>query len=127
MKASDHNRLSYFVAIVEAFDGMVYVCSPNNRIEYVNRQAAAQLRRDPVGESCHKALYGNDDICPWCRELDVFGGKTFRWEFKNLVTERWYYNMASPIRHSDGSVSKLSLSFELSSVGTHIEIFLSSK
>jgi electron transfer flavoprotein alpha subunit len=38
MKTADHNRLSYFEAIVEAFDGLVYVCSPDNRIEFVNRQ-----------------------------------------------------------------------------------------
>jgi PAS domain S-box-containing protein len=113
MTASDHNRLSYFEAIVEAFDGMVYVCSPDNRIEFVNRQAVAQLGRDPVGESCHQALYGNDEICPWCPEQDVFRGKTVRWEFKNPFTQRWYYNMASPIRHSDGTVSKLSLSFDI--------------
>ena len=75
MKASDHNRLSYFEAIVEAFDGMVYVCSPDNRIEFVNHQAVAQLGRDPVGESCHEALYGNDGICPWCPEQDVFQRK----------------------------------------------------
>lgn len=113
MKSSDHNRLSYFEAIVEAFDGMVYVCSPDNRIEFVNRQALAQLGRDPVGEPCHQALYGNDEICPWCPEQEVFRGTTVRWEFKNPFTQRWYYNMASPIRHSDGTVSKLSLSFDI--------------
>jgi PAS domain S-box-containing protein len=113
MTASDQNRLFYFEAIVEAFDGMVYVCSPDNRIEFVNHQAVAQLGRDPVGESCHEALYGNDGICPWCPEQDVFRGKTVRWEFKNPFTQRWYDNMASPIRHSDGTVSKLSLSFDI--------------
>ncbi|MFZ0132905.1 MAG: sigma 54-interacting transcriptional regulator [Desulfobacterales bacterium] len=113
MKASDQNRISYFEAIVEAFDGMVYVCSPDNRIEFVNRQVVAQLERDPVGEPCHKALYGNDDICAWCPEQGVFHGKTARWEFKNPFTGRWYYNMATPIFNPDGTISKLSLSFDI--------------
>ena len=43
MNATDHHRQSYFEAIVEAFDGMVYVCSPDNRIEFVNRQVLEQL------------------------------------------------------------------------------------
>ena len=43
MIAADHDRLSYFEAIVEAFDGMVYVCSADNRIEFVNRQVTEQL------------------------------------------------------------------------------------
>ena len=78
MSAADHNRLSYFEAIVDAFDGMVYVCSPDNRIEFVNQQVIEQLGRDPVGESCHSALYDNDVICTWCPEQDVFKGKPVR-------------------------------------------------
>ena len=113
MIPADHNRLSYFEAIVEAFDGMVYVCSRDNRIEFVNGQVVAQLGRDPVGESCHKALYGNAEICPWCPEQEAFRGQTVRWEFNNPVTGRWYYNMASPIVHPDGSFSKLSLCFDI--------------
>jgi PAS domain S-box-containing protein len=113
MSATDHKRDSYFEAIVEAFDGMVYVCSSDNRIEFVNRQVVEQLGRDPTGEPCHKVLYGNDQICPWCPEQKVFGGKTVRWEFKNPTTDRWYYNMATPITHADGTTSKLSLCLDI--------------
>ena len=113
MNATNHSRLSYFEAIVEAFDGMVYVCSPDNRIEFVNRQVVDRLGHDPVGEACHKALYKNDQVCPWCPEQGVFEGKTVRWEFKNPTTGRWTYNMATPIRHADGSTSKLSLSLDI--------------
>ena len=113
MNLTNRNRLSYFKAIIEAFDGMVYVCSPDNRIEFANRHVVDQLDRDPVGEACHKALYGNADVCPWCPEQEAFQGKTVRWEFLNPNTGRWYYNMATPIAHSDGSVSKLSLCLDI--------------
>jgi PAS domain S-box-containing protein len=113
MNATDHHRQSYFEAIVEAFDGMVYVCSPDNRIEFVNRQVLEQLGRDPVGEACHKALYDSDQVCPWCPEQDAFRGKTVRWEFRHPATGRWFYNMATPIVHPDGSMSKLSLCVDI--------------
>jgi PAS domain S-box-containing protein len=113
MNATDHHRQSYFEAIVEAFDGMVYVCSPDNRIEFVNRQVLEQLGRDPVGEACHKALYDSDQVCPWCPEQGAFRGKTVRWEFRHPVTGRWFYNMATPIVHPDGSMSKLSLCVDI--------------
>ncbi len=125
MNTADHSRLSYFEAIVDAFDGMVYVCSPDNRIEFVNRQVVEQLGRDPVGEPCHKALYNNDQVCPWCPEQAVFEGKAVRWEFQNPNTGRWYYNMATPIRHVDGATSKLSLSLDITekkrAEGAHLE------
>jgi len=113
MTKSDHNPTPYFEAIVEAFDGMVYVCSPDNRIEFVNRQVVEHLGSDPVGEPCHKALYDYETVCPWCPEQDVFTGKPVRWEFKRPSTGRWYYNMATPIVHSDGTISKLSLCFDI--------------
>lgn len=113
MTQSEHYPESYFEAIVEAFDGMVYVCSPDNRIEFVNRQVVEHLGSDPVGEPCHKALYDYETVCPWCPEQDVFAGKPVRWEFKRPSTGRWYYNMATPIVHPDGTVSKLSLCFDI--------------
>jgi PAS domain S-box-containing protein len=113
MNPNNQSRLSYFEAIVEAFDGMVYVCSPDNRIEFVNRQVVDRLGRDPSGESCHKALHDYDVVCPWCPEQGVFDGKTVRWEFQNPTTGRWYYNMATPIVHPDGTTSKLSLCFDI--------------
>ena len=113
MTTSDPNSASYFEAIVEAFDGMVYVCSPDNRIEFVNRQVVDQLGYDPVGEPCHKALYDNDVVCTWCPEQEVFTGKPVRWEFKRPANGRWYYNMATPIVHPDGTLSKLSLCFDI--------------
>jgi PAS domain S-box-containing protein len=113
MKEPDYNSASYFEAIVEAFDGMVYVCSPDNRIEFVNRQVVEQLGYDPVGEPCHKALYDYDIVCPWCPEQKVFTGNPVRWEFKRPATGRWYYNMATPIVQSDGTISKLSLCLDI--------------
>lgn len=114
MTPSNFNRQSYFEAIVKAFDGLVYVCSADNRIEFVNRQVVEQLGRDPVGELCHQALYGYGDICPWCPEQGVFGSKAaVRWEFKHPATGRLYYNMATPIVHGDGTMSKLSLCFDI--------------
>jgi PAS domain S-box-containing protein len=125
MNATNHSRWSYFEAIVDAFDGMVYVCSPDNRIEFVNRQVVEQLGHDPVGEACHKTLYRCDQVCPWCPEQEVFEGKAVRWEFQNPNTGRWYYNMATPIRHADGSSSKLSLSLDITekkrAEGAHLE------
>lgn len=113
MNSGDRKRVSYFEAMVDAFDGMVYVCAPDNRIEFVNRRVVDQLGRDPVGEPCHQTLYGCDEICPWCPEQDALRGRTVRREFKNPKTGRWFYHMATPIAHPDGSLSKLSLCLDI--------------
>ena len=37
------SRQAYFEAIVQAFEGFIYVCAPDNRIEFANRQATEVL------------------------------------------------------------------------------------
>lgn len=107
------NREKYFEAIVDAFDGETFVCSPQNVIEYVNKRALDQIGHDLVGQKCFRAIYGLENICPWCREQAVFEGKTIRWEHENIQTGRWYHYMASPVFHADGSVSKLTLILDI--------------
>jgi len=106
-------REAYFEAVVNAFDGMVYVCSPDNRIEFANRQAIDYVGRNPVGEKCHQGLYGLDAICPWCVEQSAFKGQAVRYEYRNPRDGRWYYIMATPIADPGGSVSKLTLCFDI--------------
>ena len=75
MSPSNLNRQSYFEAIVKAFDGLIYVCSADNRIEFANRRVMEQLGRDPVGEPCHQALYGYGHVCPWCLSRPFLAGE----------------------------------------------------
>jgi PAS domain S-box-containing protein len=110
---ASRGREAYFEAVVNAFDGLVYVCSADNRIEFANRQAVDYVGRNPVGEKCHEGLYGLDDICPWCVEQSAFKGKAVRYEYRNPRDGRWYYIMATPIADPDGSISKVTLCFDI--------------
>ena len=93
-------------AIVEAFDGSIYVCSKNNRIEYLNHRLMERIGRDATGELCHKALHNLDSVCPWCTNERVFQGEAVRWEVQSPKDGRWYYVVNTPLFHADGSISK---------------------
>ena len=107
-------RETYFKGILEAFDGLVYVCAPDNRIEFVNHHVISKLGRDVTGETCHEAIHGYKKPCPWCREQPAFQGQNLRYEYQSPSDGRWYYHIATPIIHPDGSVSKLTLSIDIS-------------
>ncbi len=104
---------AYFKGIVEAFDGFVYVCSSDNRIEFINDRVSEHIGRDVTGELCHKAVYELDSLCPWCREQPVFRGETVRYECKSPRNRKWYQNIATPIHRKDGSISKLSMCLDI--------------
>ncbi len=92
--------------IVEALDGLIYICSPDYRVEFMNPRLIKRTGYDGTGEYCYKVLHGLDSICPWCASERVFGGETLRWEVQSPKDHRWYYVVNTPIYHRDGRVSK---------------------
>ncbi len=94
-------------AIVEGFDGLIYICSANFDIEFVNRRLMENLGRYPIGEKCYRVLYDHDEVCPWCLNERIWQGETIRREVLNPKANRWYYSVETPLLHQDGTMSKL--------------------
>jgi PAS domain S-box-containing protein len=93
-------------AMVTAFDGLIYVCSSDYLIEFMNERMVERTGYDATGEPCYRALHDLDAPCPWCINEQVFQGKTVRWEVQSPKDKRWYYVVNTPIRHPDGTYSK---------------------
>ncbi len=98
-----------YQAIVEAYDGLIYICSQDYRVEFMNARLIERTGRNAVGEPCHRVLHGREEICPWCVNDRVFAGETVRWEVQSPLDRRWYYVVNSPIRHPDGRLSKIAM------------------
>jgi len=93
-------------AIVDAYDGFIYICSKDFRIEFMNNRLIERTGRNATGEYCYKALHNLDSICDWCVNKEVFQGESVTWEIKSPKDGRWYECSNSPIFNSDGTVSK---------------------
>ena len=69
-------------ALVEAFEGLTYVCSQDYRIEFLNDNFIRRIGRDATGETCYEALHDLKTVCPWCVNERVFrekrSGRRFR-------------------------------------------------
>ncbi len=100
-------------AIVTAFDGMIYICDQGLRISFMNQALIDTLGRDATGEMCHKVLHGLDARCPWCVNDRILEGHTLRREFYFKQFRKWFYVVNTPIRHGDGSVSKLAMLLDI--------------
>jgi PAS domain S-box-containing protein len=112
-----HHRLlleshSLLNAIVDAFDGMIYICSIDYRIEYLNDRMIEHLGYDATGDLCYEA-FGRHSVCPWCINRRILKGETVRWEVISPHDGRWYYAVNAPIRHIDGRVSKYAMMMDI--------------
>ncbi|MFZ4857769.1 MAG: PAS domain S-box protein [Desulfuromonadaceae bacterium] len=95
-----------FSSMVEAFDGLMYVCSPQCRIEFMNERMIQRTGYDATGDLCYKALHGLDSVCPWCKNDRVFAGENIQWDVLSPQDNRWYNVSNTLVRNADGTVSK---------------------
>ena len=106
----ENDRL--FNAMVDAFDGMIYICSMEYRIEYLNDRMIEHIGHNATGEYCYEA-FGRSAPCPWCINQRVFRGETVSWEVISPKDGRWYYVVNAPIQHLDGTVSKYAMMMDI--------------
>ncbi len=106
MEAAYSESMKRYKAIVESFDGFIYICSQDNRIEFMNQRMIERTGRDAVGEPCYRALHDKDSVCEWCVNDRVFRGETVHWEIQSPKDQRWYFVVNTPIYHTDGTISK---------------------
>jgi len=100
-------------AIVEAFDGLIYICSHDYKIEFMNKPLIDRTGYNAIGEPCYTVLHDRQDLCPWCVNEQVFKGEIVRWEVQSPKDDRWYYVVNTPIYHSDGSISKQAMIMDI--------------
>lgn len=98
-----------FQAIVEGFEGFLYVCDADYRLSYLNPQCRQRVGYDAVGEICYRAIHRRETPCPFCVQDQVQEGETVRFEMINPKDRRWYLSTNSPIHHIDGRTSLLAM------------------
>jgi PAS domain S-box-containing protein len=102
-----------FLAMMNSFEGFVYVCSSDYRIEFMNNKMIERTGHDATGEFCYKALHNMDYVCSWCVNERVFKGEQVRWEVQSPKDNRWYQIVNTPVYHRDGRISKQALIFDI--------------
>ncbi len=100
-------------SMMEAMTDFVYICSPDYRITYMNPFMIKKLGHDFTGEICYKALYHRDKPCPWCLLDKMSQGQVVESEFASPNDDRTYTVAHTPIFHGDGSVSKMTISRDI--------------
>ncbi|HTP67036.1 MAG TPA: PAS domain S-box protein, partial [Geobacteraceae bacterium] len=102
-----------YQAIVDNFEGYIYICSQDYRVEFMNRKLIERTGYDATGEFCYKVMHDRDSICPWCMNERVFKGETIQWEMFSPKDNRWFYVVNVPLPHADGTVSKQSMMLDI--------------
>ncbi len=94
--------------ILNSMEDGVYIVNQEHNIKFVN----SALIKDfgPFeGKKCYKYFHDLDEVCPWCKNDEVFAGKTVRWEWYSLKSQKTYDLIDTPMTLPDGSIGKLEI------------------
>jgi PAS domain S-box-containing protein len=101
----ERNKLK---TILDSMEDGVYIVSKDYDIEYVNPSIEKQFG-DWIGRKCYDYFHCRTGACPWCKNAEVFAGRSVRWEFHVPMNDRIYDLFDTSITNTDGSVSKLEI------------------
>ena len=95
-------------AIFESMADGVYIVNKDYDIQYVN-PALKKTFGSPEGKKCHEYFNDSDEPCTFCKNEEVFAGKTVRWEWTSPKYGKTYDLIDTPMKNADGSISKLEI------------------
>jgi PAS domain S-box-containing protein len=106
---AERNKLN---SIMEAMPDGVYIVNSNHNIEYVNPVLLKEF--GPVaGRKCFQYFHNRSEVCPWCKNSEVFVGKSVTWEWESTKTGRIYELFDTPLVNADGSISKFEIFYDI--------------
>ncbi|MBF0537294.1 MAG: PAS domain S-box protein [Nitrospirae bacterium] len=101
--------------IMETIQDGICIVTRGHDIEFVNDVVIRKF--GPTGgRKCYEYFHGRTESCPWCRNEDVFSGKTVTWQWYSHREHKTYSILNTPIRNIDGSVSKFEIFHDISDI-----------
>ncbi len=97
-----------FLNILNSMEDGVYIVDSNYDIEYLNPILIKEFG-NIEGIKCFNYFHDFKEVCPWCKNEDVFQGKTIRWESYFTKNQKIYDIIGTPLKNPDRSISKLEI------------------
>ena len=94
--------------IFESIEDGIYIVNQQYDIQYVNHVLVKDFGYYE-GRKCYEYFHDRDEVCPWCKNQDVWAGKTVRWQWYSFKNERTYDLIDTPMTLPDGSIGKLEI------------------
>jgi PAS domain S-box-containing protein len=94
--------------ILDSMADGIYIINQDYDVEYANSTLIKEF--GPVdGRKCYEYLSGRKDVCPYCKNKEVFKGQSVRWQWYSPKNDKTYDLMDTPLKNPDGSIWKMEI------------------
>ena len=94
--------------IMDTMEEGVFIVNKQYDVEYVNPAIIREFGPTD-GRKCYEYFHDRTEVCPWCKNQEIFDGKTIRWEWYSSKADKTYDLFGTPLRNPDGSISKMEI------------------
>lgn len=94
--------------IFDAMEDGIYIVDQKHNIQYINSSLLQDFGKYD-GRKCYEYFHNRNKICSWCKNVEIFKGKTVHWEFHVSKNQKTYDLIDTPLINADGSISKLEI------------------
>ena len=101
--------------ILKAMEDGVYIVNQRYDIEFINPVLEREFGPSE-GQKCYQYFHDRKEICPWCKNKDVFAGESVRWQWKSFKNNKICDLIDIPIINSEGSISKLEIFRDITNI-----------
>jgi len=95
-------------SILNAMPDGIYIVSQQYDIEYIN-PVLKSVFGSIEGRKCYSYFHDRTEVCPWCKNKEVFAGKSVTSNFYLSEHDKYYDLFDTPIKNADGSISKFEI------------------
>jgi PAS domain S-box-containing protein len=95
-------------SMMDAMDDMVFICSAEFVVEYMNPSLIRFLGHDASGKNCREALGRCEGFCQGCNQESGMIGE-LRHRLIQVEGDNHYHVTSCPVSHPDGSMSMMSI------------------
>ncbi len=92
--------------ILDKMNDGVYIVNKEYDIEYVNPVLIKEFGY-PGDKKCYEYFNDLENPCEWCKNREVFDGKTTQWEWFSQKVGKTFSIFETPVNNPDGSTSKM--------------------
>jgi PAS domain S-box-containing protein len=99
------NLSNTFQALVDG----IYIVNQRFEIQFVHKALEKDFGPWKEGDKCYKYFHARNEPCTWCKNQEVWEGKTVQWEWYSDKNDKTYELVDTPITLRDGSIGKLEI------------------
>jgi len=94
---------------MDAMKDLVFVCSQDFKIEYMNAAMVDKIGYDATGETCYNVIDNFMEKCTWCPGEKIEAGEFGEQDIESPKDNRTYHISHTPIVHADETFSKMAV------------------